>query len=102
MYQSRSVEAYLVVKPKNSYSLTARLALKKPSLAKDEIAVKVTISVPDALFNRPQLQASITIPESAVTAPVVNATVLDNIQEVLSQQTGLDVAVRLVSPTTIG
>jgi hypothetical protein len=79
--------------------MSARLALKSPSLAKDEIALKISVEVPDALFNRPQLQAKITIPESAVTAPVVDAQVLDNVREILQQQTGLDVSVSLVSPT---
>lgn len=79
--------------------MSARLALKSPSLAKDEIALKISVEVPDALFNRPQLQAKITIPQSAVTAPVVDAQVLDNVREILQQQTGLDVSVSLVSPT---
>ena len=82
-------------------SLSARLAAKVPALKSDEVAVKLSVSVPEVLFKRPQLQASITIPESAVTAPVVNAEVLDNVREIISQQTGLDVQVSLVVPETV-
>lgn len=97
--QSRELDAYLIVKPKGWSNLSARLASRVPALASDEIAVKLSVKVPDALFKRPQLQASILIPESAVTAPVVTATVLDNVREILRQQTGLDVTIQLVEGT---
>jgi hypothetical protein len=61
-----------------------------------EVAIKVTVNVPDALFERPQLQARIVVPDSAVSKPVIDATVLDNIQQVLNQQLGLDIRVSLV------
>lgn len=94
----KEAELYLVVSPKaKSYQgLAARVASRVPSLKSNEVAIKVTIRVPETLFKRPQLQAQITIPESAVTAPVVNAAVLDNVREALQQQTGLDVRVSLV------
>jgi hypothetical protein len=92
----RELDTYLVVKPNGMYGLTARVAKRTPSLEKDEVAIKVNLHVPDTLFSRPQLQASITIPDSAVTAPVVNAQVLDNVREILEQQTGMDVRVSLV------
>jgi hypothetical protein len=98
MSTTRDLNAYIIVKPKGWGGLSARLASRIPALKSDEIAIKLCIDVPDALFKRPQLQASITIPESAVTPTVVNAEVLDNIREVLSQQTGLDVTVNLVVP----
>lgn len=78
------------------YDLKARLANKLPALAVGEVPIKVDVSVPDALFKRPQLQASITVPESSVSSPVIDAVVLDNIQQVLQQQTGMDVKVSLV------
>ena len=52
--------------------------------------------VPEALFVKPQLEAKVIIPESAVSKPVIDATVLDNVREIMEQQTGLDVSVRLV------
>lgn len=99
--QIRSLESYLVVKPKNWSGLSARLTSKVPALGKDEVAIKLDVVVPDALFKRPQLRASVTIPESVVSAPVISAEVLDNIQEILTQQTGLDIKVSVVEPTQI-
>lgn len=97
MATNRSGVFYLVVKPgRFSYELKARLVNNLPSLDVGEVPIKINVDVPDALFKRPQLQASITIPDSAVTAPVVTAQVLDNVREILSQQTGLDVQVSLV------
>jgi hypothetical protein len=83
MGKVRTLEGYIVVQPKGYYDLTARYASRTPALSKDEIAIKLNISVPDALFTRPQLQASLTIPENAVTPPVLDATVLDNVREVI-------------------
>lgn len=92
-----SGEFYLAVKKKRGWSaLTARLTNKSPSLVSGEVAIKVTVNVPDALFERPQLQARIVVPESAVSKPVIDATVIDNIQETLNKQFGLDVRVSLV------
>jgi hypothetical protein len=92
-----SGEFYLAVKKKRGWSaLTARLTNKSPSLVSGEVAIKVTVNVPDALFERPQLQARIVVPDSAVSKPVIDATVLDNIQQVLNQQLGLDIRVSLV------
>jgi hypothetical protein len=92
-----SGEFYLAVKKKRGWSaLTARLTNKSPSLVSGEVAIKVTVNVPDALFERPQLQARIVVPDSAVSKPVIDATVLDNIQQVLNQQLGLDIRVSVV------
>ena len=71
-----------------------RALAKKPSrLAKNEIAIKINLSVPDALFERPELQASIVIPDSAVNRPVIDAEVCDNLAQTLSDQLGLVVRV---------
>lgn len=98
MPHTREFEGYLVVSPKGWCGLSGRLTSKVPALKSDEQAVKLSVKVPDALFKRPQLKASITIPESSVSSPVIDATVLDNIREIMCQQTGLDVSVSLVDP----
>ncbi|HJW40756.1 MAG TPA: hypothetical protein VJ476_05920 [Rhizomicrobium sp.] len=71
---------------------------KLPKMEPGEVAITVNVAVPNALFKRPQIQASISIPENAVTASVLDATVLDNVREVLEQQTGFDVKVSLIEP----
>src|SRR5579859_5666037 len=89
-------EFYLVVHRKNYSSLSGRLSTRTPDLEAGEVAIKLNVTVPETLFKRPQLQASVTIPESAVTPPVLDAQVLDNVREVLEQQTGMDISVRLI------
>ena len=101
MSQIREFDGYLVLSPKGWSGLSGRLTSKVPSLDADEQAVKISVKVPDALFKRPQLKANIVIPESAVSAPVINAEVLDNVREILSQTTGLDVSVSVVLPTVV-
>lgn len=98
MGRLRTLQGYLIVSPKGYYDISARYTSRPPALAKNEVAIKLGVSVPDALFNRPQLQAEVRIPEECVTAPVLNAEVLDNVREVLQQQTGMDISVRVVEP----
>lgn len=94
--QMRETELYLVVKPKSYFGLSARVSTRVPALQSDEVAIKVNVKVPNMLFKRPQLQAQITVPDTAVSAPVINAEVLDNVREVLSKQFGVDMSIQLV------
>lgn len=89
---------YLILKrPAKSYrDLLARVDTRVPALAVGEIALKLEVNVPVGLFQRPQLKASITIPEDKVTPSVLSASVLDNVKEVLEQQTGMDISIAVV------
>jgi hypothetical protein len=69
---------------------------ESPALASNEIAVKVSLEIPDAIFDKPTLQANITIPAEAVSKPVINAEVIDNVQEVIKQNTGFNVKLEVV------
>lgn len=93
---------YLVVKQKSrdGYALSARLAQRLPSLTSGEVAIKLDVAVPEVLFSRPTLQASITVPAGATIGKVIDATVLDNVREVLQQQTGLDITISIVESVT--
>ena len=97
-------EFYLVVRKKNNWisRLSGRLTQGTPVLAAGEVPIKVMVEVPEALFVRPQLQARVIVPESCVSRPVIDATVLDNVREVLQQQTGLDITVSLVENEVSG
>lgn len=68
-----------------------------PALASNEVAVKVSIELPDEIFDKPSLQANIVVPASAVSKPVINAGVIDNVQEIIKQNTGFDVRLEVVS-----
>lgn len=94
----RCASLYLVVSPKGYGGLCARLTTRAPRLERDEIALSLSVNVPDALFSKPQLRATITIPVDKVTPTTLAADVLDNVRETLSKATGFDVTVRLVEP----
>lgn len=68
-----------------------RMLQTQPRLAPGEVAIKVTLVVPNALFQAPQIQAAITIPESAVPVEAISAEVQDNVRELVQQATGLEV-----------
>jgi len=64
----------------------------RPETKVNEIALKVTLDLPDAIFATPQYEAKISVPEGS-TNPVVNADVADNIADILSEQLGISVHV---------
>lgn len=93
-----STSFYLVVgaKKRAGYSqleLTkpeARTARKGPPATRgNEIAIKVEISLPDSLFKDPTYRASLTVPADAAASPVIEAEVINNIESVVAQATGL-------------
>lgn len=68
-----------------------------PSLKADEISIKLCLELPDALFNRPKLQANITIPDEAAKPEIINSLVIDNVQEAIKAATGLDFTISIVN-----
>lgn len=89
------ITSYLVIK-KNGYRASTRITKTVPSLDYNEIAVKINLQVPDELFSKPRLEASITVPKEAVSSPVIEAEVIDNIQDIIKQNTGFEVRLNLV------
>lgn len=92
--------SYLCIKKTGSnYSPrgTLRITKTSPALDINEIAVKLNIEVPDELFSKPSLEASISVPKDAISKPVIEAEVVDNIQEIIKQNTGFEVKLNLVS-----
>ena len=76
-----------------------RITQTPPRLNAGEIAVKVQFMAPDALFQAPLLQASITIPDSIVSAEPLSAEVQDNVRELIQQATGMEVRL-ILEPQT--
>ncbi|GAB3937358.1 hypothetical protein [Larkinella terrae] len=78
---------YLVV---NSNG-TVRTVKNRPGLDSNEISVQVALQIPDALFRKPQLQATITIPDDSVQPIVIEPDVQNNIKDAIEQATGLEI-----------
>ena len=94
-----SADLYLVAKKKRGYSvMSVRRTTRPPALAADEVAVKLMLSLPEALFMRPQIQAKVVVPADAVTPPVLDVAVVDNVREVLERETGLSITLAVVNP----
>lgn len=93
-----NIECYLIIhRPKGQYvKPRIRMTAKQPSLQSRERAVKVSLQMPDALWEEPELRASIVVPDDAVSKPVIDAQVLDNIQEILNQQLGINLQISVV------
>jgi len=87
----------LVIRPTGKFGgLNARITKNPTRLATDERVLKLTISLPKALWVTPQLSASIDVPNDKVSTPVINSEVLDNIKQVLEQQTGMTITLNLI------
>lgn len=70
----------------------------QPAVGPDEIAMKVLFELPEALFKRPKLQATVTVPDSAVQTEVITAETVDNIEELVKQHIGMELKVQVVLP----
>lgn len=87
---------YLVMSNPRWRDLKFRLTAKTPSLKRGEKAVKISIQVPQSLFKEPQLAIDVDVPHDRVSAPVIEADVLENISAILEEQLGLSATVSLV------
>lgn len=72
---------------------TVRVTKNRPNTTASEIAVKLHLELPDALFFKPTLKAEIRVPESTGHSPVITADVADNIADIIREQTGLTVRI---------
>lgn len=93
------INQYIVIKRtggKYAHKYSSRLAKNSPGLDSNEIAMKLSIEVPDDIFDKPTLQAKITVPKEAVSRPVIESTVIDNVEQIIKQNTGFEVKLEVV------
>lgn len=83
---------YLVVSKSGSVAAKKN----KPHLAFDEIAILQNLELPDALFKKPALEATVTIPNEAALPQQIEADVVANVKEAIQQSTGLEVRLSIV------
>lgn len=76
---------------------TVRVTAKKPALDKDEVPVQMTLSLPKALFKRPQITARVAVADDLAPAEI-NAEVQDNIAQAIRDQLGVDVRITVDAP----
>lgn len=87
------VQFYLVV----NKSGTVKTYKNKPGLNWDEISMRMNLTLPDALFQKPLLEATVIIPESAAMPQTIDAEVAANARDAIEMATGLEVQLKIVS-----
>lgn len=75
---SHEAKAYLVLRADTNAAGTwvrglniVSLRKNKPTLEADEIAVRVTVRIPDSVFTQPPFETQIVVPEREVIRPEV-------------------------------
>lgn len=92
------LKRYLII-GKGARSISVRVTQTSPALKGNEIAMLLSITIPDRLFQKPQLQAEITIPESAVTKKVLSAEIIDNVESIIRQSSEIDLQLKIIDVT---
>lgn len=85
---------YLVVSSRGKTRATKYV----PSLNFDEIAIRLCISIPKKLFERPLIQATVKVSEDAIAPREIVPEVLVNTAALIEQRTGMRVELRVVPP----
>ena len=74
----------------------ARITQGKPSITWDEISILLDINLPDALFDKPRLEAKIEIPKEAAGPETITTEVIENVKEAIEQATGLTFSINVI------
>ena len=89
---------YLCVKKsEHRFDPSFRVTKTRPGLDHNEIAVKINLELPDALFTKPTLEAKVVVSEKAVSQPIIEADVIDNVEQIIKDQTGFTVKLAVVT-----
>ena len=86
------VNKWLTINNKGS----ARLTTTKPGIQWNEISIYLEINLPDALFDKPRLEAKIDIPREAAVHDVLTSDVVENVAEAIKTATGLTFSINVI------
>lgn len=86
------ISKYLIVNSRGNVTMRER----PPRLQGNEIAVLLTLAVPDAIFKRPTLEARMVVPNEAVPKATITPKVTDNIEKIIKEATGLNMVVTVM------
>lgn len=89
------IDKFLIINHRGNITVRERT----PSLKGNEIAVRLVLEVPNALFERPTLVAKMEIPEKAVPKSTITPTIATNIENIIKEATGLTMHVDIVEHT---
>lgn len=63
-----------------------------------EVSIGVNLELPDVLFKRPQIQATINIGEEYARPFIIDADTAGLVKNAIEQSTGLDIKLSIVNP----
>lgn len=92
------VNHYLIITPgARRHSPNVKLVKGlKGTMRSDSVAIKLNIILPDSIFQKPQLQATIKVKDEDIAKPIINAETLDNIKVAFQQNLGIDMNIHIV------
>lgn len=98
-------ECYLTIQaqqvrygPRERYELRIdRVTQRKPALNADEVALKIAVTLPVALFLKPTLSASISV-DGDVPKLELDAETQSAIEDLIRSSIGLDVELKVIAP----
>lgn len=77
---------------------TARVTKTRSQLKFDEVEIALKLDIPDALFEKPRLEATVVVPKEAINPLQIECDVADNIAEAVNQATGMPVHITITRP----
>ena len=92
------ISRYLVVEKAPNSKPKVRVTTNLPALGQYEVSMELDLDLPDELFVKPMLSASITIPSESVMIPTIDTEVVENIKELVSQELGVKLSIAVVEP----
>lgn len=88
------LKRYLIIKRNGS----TRVTKQQPSIEWDEVFMLLDMEVPDKLWDRPLLQASIKIDEKAAQPTIISAEVVSDVEKIIEERTGFEIKLTIVNP----
>ena len=73
-----------------------KLRRSKGSMSMTEVAVKINLQIPDEMFERPHLQATITLDPELVTPNTLDPQLVINTKDLIEQQTGAKIDFKIL------
>ena len=77
---------------------TARVTKTRPALNYDELEIGLELNIPDVLFQKPRMEAVVTVPAEAIRPVDIEVNIADNIAEAVKAATGMPVQITIIRP----
>lgn len=88
------VKFFLVVNDRG----TTRTNKTKPDLKLNEVSIAMNLEIPDSVFKRPQLEATIQLAEKDMPVQHIPVEMQDNLRQALEKAAGVHVKLEIIQP----